>query len=392
MGFLIWVLGLEKLMEFFKWINTLHPRINFTMDYSDAHGPGIPYLDTRVFIKNSKICTTVYTKPCDTHAYLQPTTCHPKHICKNIPHGEAQRLRKICSEEEDYLFHKEQFIKHFEERGYNGEMVREQFNRFDSVNREDIIPDLEVSFDLPSEKSNGRRIPLVLDFHPSFAGASKSLNKYKHLLDLDPTLKNCINKDHLFVSFRKCKTLGDLLVHSRYPYPKFTDHQGNVNCQKCKLCKLYLAQNCKKVKSSTTGLFLNINQTISCKDKHVIYVITDLVCNRQNVGSTDDTMRTRFANHKSHIKCNALTCRVAIHYNDRKHHKLDYQKDIDSTLPDELQVTLIDKVVPDPWDSNESITKKLADKEAYWQSQLKSLESDGGLNVRNERLFAKKKP
>ena len=127
---------------------------------------------------------------------------------------------------------------------------------------------------------------------------------------------------------------------------------------------------------------------------NVIYVITDIlcrVCNEQSVGSTDDCMRLRFSNHKSHIKKNKLTCRVAIHFNDRTVHKIDYENNIDTKLPKELIVTLIDKVVPDPWDSTESITKKLGKKEGYWQSQLRTLESDGGLNIRNERLFAKRK-
>ena len=46
--------------------------------------------------------------------------------------------------------------------------------------------------------------------------------------------------------------------------------------------------------------------------------------------------------------------------------------------------------MPEPWDTSESITKKLIAKEAYWQHQLKTFETDGGLNVRNERLIARK--
>ena len=83
------------------------------------------------------------------------------------------------------------------------------------------------------------------------------------------------------------------------------------------------------------------------------------------MGSTDDNMRYRFSNHKSHIKQCRPTCRVALHYNDRKIHKLDYTNDINDKLPAELQVTLIDKVVPDPWDTKDIITKKLKNKEAY---------------------------
>ena len=92
-------MGLEKLNEFLVWINSIHPNIKFTMSYSTD---GTAYLDILTYVKDSKICTTLYIKPSDTHAYLKPTSCHPKHVCKNIPHGEAQRIRKICSEEEEY--------------------------------------------------------------------------------------------------------------------------------------------------------------------------------------------------------------------------------------------------------------------------------------------------
>ena len=34
----------------------------------------------------------------DTHQYLLPTSCHPKHYCKNIPYSHALRLRRICSD------------------------------------------------------------------------------------------------------------------------------------------------------------------------------------------------------------------------------------------------------------------------------------------------------
>ena len=103
-------------------------------------------------------------------------------------------------------------------------------------------------------------------------------------------------------------------------------------------------------------------------------------------------MRCRFANHKSHIKQKKNTCRVAKHYNEDKSHVFNIDKKyFDSTLSLELKVTLIDKVIPDPWDSPEAITAKMVAKESFWQHQLQSLESDGGLNSRNERIIARNK-
>ena len=195
------------------------------------------------------------------------------------------------------------------------------------------------------------------------------------------------------MTFRKAKTLGDNLVHSRYPRHNSTDNStplGNINCKSCNLCKHFLSDNTSTIKSLTTNEIYNINQSISCTDEHVIYVITDLVCNKQNVGSTDSTMKQRFSNHKSHIKKKVKSCRVAVHYNSTNTHKFDIenQASYNVTLALEMKVTLIDKVMPEPWDTIESITRKLTKKESYWQHQLKTFVSDGGLNIRNERLIA----
>ena len=206
------------------------------------------------------------------------------------------------------------------------------------------------------------------------------------MLDLDPELTNIVNKDKLFVTFRKAKTLGDLLVHSRYPRQADSPHHnGSIKCNKCVLCKNFLVET-DTVQSQTTNKILHINNTVKCTDTHVIYVITDLICGKQSVGSTDGTMRVRFSNHKSHIKKNVKSCRVAVHYNEEPKHKFDRDK-LDATLALELRVTLLDKVTPEPWDSPSSIFQKLMKKESYWQNQLQSFTWVGGLNTRNERTI-----
>ena len=91
-----WIMGSEKLHEFHAWINSLHPKIKFTMNFAEDPLEGIEYLDTRVYIKNSFIHTTLYTKPSDTHAYLNPNSCHPKHVCKNIPQGVKKELKEFA--------------------------------------------------------------------------------------------------------------------------------------------------------------------------------------------------------------------------------------------------------------------------------------------------------
>ena len=222
-----WIMGLEKLHEFHAWINSLHPKIKFTMNFSEDPLEGIEYLDTRVYIKNSFIDTTLYTKPSDTHAYLNPNSCHPKHVSSNIPQGVAKRIKRICSEESEYFKHKLSHTNHFVSRGYNRDFITTEFDKCDNLNRLDLIGDPEISFNIESKES-GRRIPLVLDFHPSYAGATKAVNKHKHLLDLDDTLKEVVSKDKIFVTFRKAKTIGDSLVHSRYSRDSSENNSSSI--------------------------------------------------------------------------------------------------------------------------------------------------------------------
>ena len=58
------------------------------------------------------------------------------------------------------------------------------------------------------------------------------------------------------MTFRRSKTLGDQLVHSRYPYTKnidSTNNNGNKNCQNCNLCKNFLSGDTKIIKSCYDG-------------------------------------------------------------------------------------------------------------------------------------------
>ena len=127
----------------------------------------------------------------------------------------------------------------------------------------------------------------------------------------------------------------------------------------------------------------------SCKltsgDSYIIYLINDLVCKRSSVGHSENAMRPRWANHKSHIKRNAPTCVVAKHFNECNTAHKWRDGPLDETLPKEINVMIIDSVVPEIWDTPDTLFSKLAKKEIYWQNQLRTLDEFGGLNDRDER-------
>jgi hypothetical protein len=95
----IWRDGEESLKQFMDFIqnygqrNNMKTQLKFTFEY----GKSVPFLDTKVMLKNGRIETDFYAKATDTHLYLQSDSCHPKSCIKGLPKGEFLRLRRICT-------------------------------------------------------------------------------------------------------------------------------------------------------------------------------------------------------------------------------------------------------------------------------------------------------
>lgn len=312
--FIIWVGTIEELHNFHSWINTLHPNINFELNYSTET---IEYLNCKIYECDNKLMTTLYSKPSDTHSYLVPTSCHPTHIVKNIPHGVAITCKRICTDPLEFERHTNIYNEHFVNRGYNSTFVTEEFNRVRNIDRLDLLGSKEASNNMHTNEdisdannldkkqvTSIRNFPLVSDYNSKLPNISKVLNKYKHVLDLDPSIKRFMDKGKFFGSFRRCKTLGDILINSRYPKIKHnTESKGCISCGKCTLCKNYLVTTTKIESLHTTeGKSYNIDNTISCSDDYVIYFILYKTCKKGYVGRTENSLSVRWATHKHHIK------------------------------------------------------------------------------------------
>ena len=63
-------------------------------DYSTSK---VSFLDVSIIKdEGSDVYTDVYSKPTDTHQYLDFKSCHLRHVKETIPYGQALRLRRIC--------------------------------------------------------------------------------------------------------------------------------------------------------------------------------------------------------------------------------------------------------------------------------------------------------
>ena len=87
----------KRLHDFLKFITSIDSNLQLSMEIG---GTSLDSLDLRITIVDNKLHTTVYSKPTDSHLYLQAESCHQNSTFNGIQKGVALRLRRICSTDE----------------------------------------------------------------------------------------------------------------------------------------------------------------------------------------------------------------------------------------------------------------------------------------------------
>ncbi len=159
---------------------------------------------------------------------------------------------------------------------------------------------------------------------------------------------------------------------------------GCFGCEKsCDLCKHFLIKSKPFTTPNTTQTF-KIKSHIDCNSENVIYLIFDKKCPQVfYIGYTQDSMKVRWRNHKSHIKKCKKSCEIASHFtaNINSVHKLDKSSQAlyTSQLKEHLSVLIIECLEPvEGVDMRDTMHQR----ENFWQAELKSATMYGGINKR----------
>ena len=155
--FCLWTEGEENLNNFFKYLNEFHPTIKFTMEKLYEK---INFLDVVVYKENKYLSADLYTKDTDTHQYLHAKSCHRSCIKRAIPYGQAIRIKRICSDENNLNRRLLKLESWLGKRGYSSKNVRPGIERVHSVSRDDLLKKVERVNDFCEPV-------LVLTYHPA---------------------------------------------------------------------------------------------------------------------------------------------------------------------------------------------------------------------------------
>ena len=284
--FLIWEHGEESLKLFLEKINSIHPTIKFTADWSYSSVNS----DVKVIMKDGEIITDLYVKPTDTHQYLDSSSCHPYHCKKSIPYSQALRFNRICS---NNVFFDQRYneLEHWlHERGYSERVVRQEILKSRKIPRNEL---LQKEHNHPEEN----KLALNITYYPGFQNTKTILEELQILLAPDKEHQKVFPNVPI-VGFCNGKSLKDHLVRASLPILNQT--LGSESCGKrnCQVCQFIV--NTDTFSPITTDETFKINKgPLNCNSKKVIYLSECKKCKNPYVGKAQTKFRMRLNNYKS---------------------------------------------------------------------------------------------
>ena len=151
-----WIGTEEENDSFDIWLNNLQKQLRFTKERSIIKSI---YLDLKLIIKGIYIVSEMYSKPSDSHAYLLPSSCHPTHICRNIPIGIMKRVKRNCSDNESKEKCYNEYKQYLLNREYDEECIDKARDLAEETPREKLIGITDADHS-ENEEASVRKFPL----------------------------------------------------------------------------------------------------------------------------------------------------------------------------------------------------------------------------------------
>ena len=104
---------------------------------------GLAFLDTKVKMEEGYLVPEIYSKPIDSHKYLNPSTEHPEHVTRSVPYSVGLRIRRNYSDRNvgDQTFPDKlvEYKGYLFDTGYNSQQINKQFLKVDQIPRKKLL-------------------------------------------------------------------------------------------------------------------------------------------------------------------------------------------------------------------------------------------------------------
>ena len=177
----------EEIKQFTTYLNTnVHEgKIIFE---EEIKRDGLTFLDTKVKMEEGYLVPEIYSKPTDSLKYLNPSTEHPEHVTRSIPHSVGLRIRRNCSErnvgDKTFMDKLVEYKGYLLDSGYNSQQTYKQFLKVARIPRKKLLKGRQ-SKKQNRQEDRDMKINFVVSHDPTFPDMRKTINRHYHILEGD---------------------------------------------------------------------------------------------------------------------------------------------------------------------------------------------------------------
>lgn len=270
-------------------LNSLHPAIQFTMEYSENE---VPFLDILIKKQNANIWMDLFHKSTDTRRCLPFASNHPAHCKRNIPFSLARRICTIVENHERKLIHLDELRKNLAKYQYPKTVIEFGIQKALSIPQNELRKEKTkssenvISFISTHNPNNPNVMPLIKSsFFTLIANKVKGFKpdiKLIHSKRQAPNLKKILTKAEFTNIRARVKQCGD---------------------PRCECCDVLLLSDRYTFKNTQKTFILKTE--MSCDSANLVYVAICSTCKEEYIGETGvgkTKLRDRVRVYRQHIR------------------------------------------------------------------------------------------
>ncbi|CAH2327957.1 Hypothetical predicted protein, partial [Pelobates cultripes] len=275
-----------------------------------------------------------------------------------IPIGQYLRLRRNCSNIEDFKIKARALQHQFKQKGYPNRCLKYAYKRALCEERWELLKDKSIP------KLTQEIIRCIGNFDAGWNQIMDILDRFWPLLHQDIHLKKVITP-RASVTARRGRNIKDILVPSHL---KSTPQKntwlkstvlGTYQCGKCKACK-FIRRPSKKFQDSLGQQEFLVKNFFNCQTMGIVYLLS-CSCKKLYVGKTSRKFKLRIGEHVNSVNPKRLVDTPV-----SKHLKLHHGGSAEG-----IRFCGIEKVILGPRGGD--LDKRLLQRESFWIYKLKTL-------------------
>ncbi|XP_056413371.1 uncharacterized protein LOC130356211 isoform X2 [Hyla sarda] len=265
--FFLWQGSREECLEFISFLNNNDLNIHLTTNISSV---SVEFLDIQLTVADGRLETKLFRKLTATNSLLHFTSFHPSHTLSGIPTGQFLRVKRNCSNNQDFREQCNELTSRFNQKGYPKKIISRAYRRAQTTDRKNLL--------LPNSNTKPKvdeTLRFVSTYNNQWGRIKDILTDNWNILLSDARVRAVIPERPLLVS-RRAPNLKDLFTRSHFQKPTRqtgtgTRYVGSFPCGNCNICQ-YMTPT-RTFLNPLDGREYKLKKYVNCKSTQVIYAI-----------------------------------------------------------------------------------------------------------------------